>query len=131
MENVALPDMVVAHVMIDQHYQFDDALNEAQERLMQEVRDDCKGRDREFNCVATWVTYNLPDKFTIVANRLKIVLRVLSPLYLLAWLIGMNCVFDVVWRLFGTTVRMQILKKVSSQQDLRNPPGMNADQTPV
>ena len=98
---------------------------------MQAVRDDCKGRDDEYNCWTTWAASEVPSKYTVVKKGLAVALRVLSPLYVLTWIIGANCVIDLLWRMLGRTVHLDIVKKVSSKQDLRNPAGMSADKTPV
>ena len=102
-----------------------------QERLVQAASGDCKGRDDENNHRKTWGAPEVLSKHSVVRKGLTVFLRVISRLYVLTLLNGVNCVLDLLWRVLGRTVHLDIVEKVSSKQDLRNPAGMSADKTPV
>ena len=98
---------------------------------LQAVSGDCKGRDDEYNRWTTWGAPEVPSKYPVMWKGLTVFLRVISPLYVLTLLSGANCVLDLLWRMLGRTMHLDIVKKVSRKQDLRNPAGMSADKTPV
>ena len=93
---------------------------------MQAVSGDCKGRDDKYNRRTTWGAPEVPSKYSVMGKGLSVFLRVITQLYVLTLLNGANCVLDLLWRMLGWTMHMDIAEKVSRKQDLLNPAGMSA-----
>ena len=102
-----------------------------QESIVQAVSNDYKGRDDACNHRTTWGAPEVPSKYSVMWKGLTVFLRVISPAVVLRWLNGANCVIDILWRMLGQTIRVDIVEKVSRKHDQSNSAGMSADKTPV
>ena len=79
--------------------------------------------DDEYNHWTAWGAPEVPSKCPVMWNVLTVFLRVISPLYVSTLLNGVDCVLDLLWRVLGQTMRVDIVEDVTSQQDLCNPAG--------
>ena len=82
---------------------------------MQAASGDCNGRDDEYNHWTTWGAPEVPSKYSVVRKGLTVFMRVLSRLYVVTLLNGANCVLDLLWRVLGRTMHLDIVKNVSSK----------------
>ena len=80
----------------------------AQESQVQAVSGDCWWRDDENNCWTTWGAPEVPSKYPVVTKGLTVSLRIIFPLYVLTWLIGANSVLDLLWRVLGQTMHLDV-----------------------
>ena len=100
-ENVTVPDAIVGHVKIRLVFEPDDETKEAQESLVKADFGDVMGVTTRYNCWRTRGDTKVTNKNSVAWKGLRVRLRVLSPLYVLKWLIGANCVIDLLGHVLG------------------------------